>query len=64
MQSFQSTVMGSLGKKMAPKRLLAMKRCGRVMACAINRQIIEIKVRAAIFNRFSQIGTPNTIHVE
>lgn len=28
-----------------------------------DRQITELKVRAAILNRFSQIGMPNTIHV-
>lgn len=34
---------------------------GRVMACTFDRQITELKVRAATLNRFSQIGTPNTI---
>jgi chromosome condensin MukBEF MukE localization factor len=29
----------------------------------LDRQITELKVRAAILNRFSQIGTPNTMHV-
>jgi hypothetical protein len=36
---------------------------GRVMARTFDRQITELKVRAAILNRFSQIGTPNTIRV-
>lgn len=35
----------------------------RVMARAFDRQIAELKVRAAILNHFSQIGTPNTVHV-
>lgn len=35
----------------------------RVMARTFDRQITELKVRAAILNRFSQIGTPNTIRV-
>lgn len=36
---------------------------GRVMARTFDRQITELKVRAAILNRFSQIGTPNTVRV-
>ena len=35
----------------------------RVMARTFDRQITELKVRAAILNRFSQIGTPNSIRV-
>lgn len=35
----------------------------RVMARTFDRQITELKVRAAILNRFSQIGTPNTVRV-
>ena len=35
----------------------------RVAARTFERQITELKVRAAILNRFSQIGTPNTIRV-
>lgn len=37
--------------------------CQRVMARTFDRQITELKVRAAILNRFSQIGTPNTVRV-
>ena len=33
----------------------------RVMARTFDRQTTELKVRAAILNRFSQIGTPNTV---
>ena len=33
----------------------------RVTARTFDRQITELKVRAAILNRFSQIGTPNTV---
>jgi len=33
----------------------------RLGARTFDRQITELKVRAAILNRFSQIGTPNTI---
>ena len=35
----------------------------RVAARTFDRQITELKVRAAILNRFSLIGTPNTIRV-
>ncbi len=33
----------------------------RVMARTFDRQITELKARAAILKRFSQIGTPNTV---
>jgi hypothetical protein len=33
----------------------------RVASRTFDRQKTELKVRAAILNRFSQIGTPNTI---
>jgi hypothetical protein len=35
----------------------------RVTARTFERQITELKARAAILNRFSQIGTPNTVRV-
>lgn len=35
----------------------------RVTARTFERQITELKVRAAILNRFSQIGTPNTVRI-
>jgi len=35
----------------------------RVMARTFDRQITELKVRAAILNCCSQIGTPNTVRV-
>ena len=35
----------------------------RAMARTFDRQITEVKIRAAILNRFSQIGTPNTVRV-
>ena len=35
----------------------------RVASRTFDRQITELKVRTAILNRFSQIGTPNTIRV-
>lgn len=36
---------------------------GRAMARTFDRQATELKVRTAILNRLSQIGTPNTICV-
>jgi len=35
----------------------------RVLARTFDRQITELKVRAAILNRFSGIGTPITVRV-
>lgn len=35
----------------------------RVAARTFNRQVTELKVRAAILNRFSEIGAPNTIRI-
>jgi hypothetical protein len=35
----------------------------RVMARTFDRQITELKVRAAMHNCCSQIGTPNTVRV-
>ena len=33
----------------------------RVMAHDFDRQVAEFQVRAAILNRFTQIGTPTTV---
>jgi hypothetical protein len=35
----------------------------RLAARNFDRQTTELKVRAAILNRFSQIGTPNAIRI-
>ncbi len=35
----------------------------RVAAGTLGRQITELKVRAAILNRFSNMGTPVTIRI-
>jgi len=35
----------------------------RLYARTFERQKAEFKVRAAILNRFSQIGTPNTVRI-
>jgi hypothetical protein len=35
----------------------------RVVKRTVERQITKIKVRAAILNRFSKIGTPNTVRI-
>jgi hypothetical protein len=35
----------------------------RVVSRTFDRQITELKIRAAVLNRFSQIGTPTTIHI-
>jgi len=33
----------------------------RVMACDFDRQVAELQVRAAILNRFTQLGKPMTM---
>jgi IS5 family transposase len=45
--------------KMHCFKLLGQRLCSRTF----DRQITELKLRAAILNRFSQIGTPNTIRI-
>jgi len=35
----------------------------RVMARDFDRQVAELQVRVAILNRFTQLGTPDTIRV-
>jgi hypothetical protein len=35
----------------------------RVMALDFDRQFVELQVRVAIFNRFTQVGTPETVRV-
>ena len=35
----------------------------RVIARTFDRQITELKVRAAILNRFSEIGTPVAVRI-
>ena len=35
----------------------------RVMARDFNRQVTELQVRADILNRFTQLGTPETVRV-
>lgn len=51
-------------RSLAEKKMQCFKLLGqRVVARTFNRQITKLKVRAAILNRFSQIGTPNTVRV-
>jgi chromosome condensin MukBEF MukE localization factor len=53
-----------------PRNLIETKmRCvklmgERVMARDFDRQMAELQVRAAILNRFTQLGTPETVRVE
>jgi hypothetical protein len=40
------------------------KRLGeKVMARTFERQVSELHVRASILNRFTELGTPNTVAV-
>ena len=42
-----------------------IKRLGeRVAARTFERQVVELHVRAALLNRFSQLGRPQTIALE
>ena len=36
---------------------------GRVMARDFDHQVAELQVRVAILNRFTQLGTPETVRV-
>jgi hypothetical protein len=41
-----------------------LKRLGeRVTACTFERQVVELHVRVAVLNRFSQLGRPQTVSV-
>ncbi len=45
-------------------KMHCFKRLGEHVAPrTFDRQITELKVRAAVLNRFSQLGTPNTVRV-
>lgn len=44
-------------------KLLSQRVMARTFAHIGDHQITELKVRAAILNRFSQIETPNTVRV-
>ena len=60
----------SYWKKLRPgsayrnESILACKRLGeRVMARTFGRKVVELHVRVAMLNRFSQIGRPQTVPV-
>ncbi|PXF30582.1 transposase, partial [Pokkaliibacter plantistimulans] len=45
-------------------KMRCFKRLGeRVMAKDFDRQVAELQVRAAILNRFTQLGTPMTVRM-
>ena len=51
-------------RSLAETKMHCFKLLGpRVASRTFDRQITELKVRAAILNRFSEIGTPNTVRV-
>ena len=55
---------GYLRRSLVETKMHCFKLLGpRVAARTFDRQITELKVRAAILNRFSQIGTPNTVRI-
>lgn len=51
-------------RRLAETKMHCFKLLGqRVVVRTLDRQITELKVRAAILNRFSQIGTPVTVRI-
>ncbi|RYG55817.1 IS5/IS1182 family transposase, partial [bacterium] len=45
-------------------KMRCFKRLGdRVMARDFERQVTELQVRVSILNRFTQLGTPETVRV-
>lgn len=38
-----------------------MRLCERVVACMFERQVVELHVRVALLNRFTQLGRPTTV---
>jgi hypothetical protein len=51
--------LGPVETKMNCFKVLGQHLCSRTF----DRQIAELKARVAILNRFSKIGTPNTIRI-
>ncbi len=51
-------------RSLAETKMSCFKRLGQcVSAKTIDRQITELKIRAKVLNRFSQIGTPTTVRI-
>lgn len=45
-------------------KMRCFKRLGeRVMARDFERQVAELQIRAALLNRFTQLGTPQTVRL-
>jgi hypothetical protein len=55
---------GYHGRSLVETKMRCFKLLGeRVMARDFDRQVAELQVRAAILNRFTQLGTPTTVRV-
>jgi hypothetical protein len=51
-------------RSLVETKMHCFKRLGeRVMARTFERQVAELQVRAALLNRFTQLGTPDTVAV-
>ena len=51
-------------RSLVETKMHCFKRLGeRVMARTFERQVVELQVRVALLNRFTQLGTPDTVAV-
>lgn len=51
-------------RSLVDTKMHCFKRLGkRVMARTFERQVTELHIRAALLNRFSQLGRPHTVAV-
>ena len=51
-------------RSLVETKMHCFKRLGeRVMARTFERQVAELQVRVALLNRFTQLGTPDTVAV-
>lgn len=52
------------GRSLVETKMYCFKRLGeRVMARTFERQVVELHVRVAVLNRFTQLGRPKTVSV-
>lgn len=51
-------------RSLVETKMHCFKRLGeRVMVRTFERQVVELRIRVALLNRFSQLGNPNTVAV-
>jgi hypothetical protein len=54
---------GKLATGYSPNRNVGYPETARVMARTFERQVVELHVRLALLNRFTQLGRPTTLSV-